>query len=199
MRSQKVIAINLLVALMSCTANESDLTNGADQKIETEGSIETDSYWIENKIDHANVYLYFPELIGDHQGSIVEDGEIHITVFDSLTKSLDPILIEELQQKLAHPTDNLNVPADCYQPHHGIIYYNDLDEIIGSTSICVMCNQIRGDGNYIGMEYYKELLNKLELPFDENHEPNPESLMNIYSRRVANILRKDGYKFEVLE
>lgn len=96
---------------------------------------------------------------------------------------------------LAFPIDHTSAPTDCYEPHHGIVYYDERGEIIGHVSICFMCHQANGDGDFFGMEYYKTLIDSIGLPYDEHYTPFGQSALRYHQMNVFEKLKAAGYEF----
>ena len=156
-------------------------------------SVEFNDYWLKNKIDHANIYLYFPEVDGSTD-DIESNGELSPFIYDSMTKALDSARVTDLQNRLVYSFAEFSHGNDCYFPHHGIVYFDEKNEIIGSVSLCTACNQIEGDGAEIPVEYYESLIDSVGLPND----PIPMDTIDVYTpyrKAVREKLIESGFEF----
>lgn len=184
----------LLVSVVVCSCADPETNHSEKESLKVEvDSPGVNDYWLTNKIDHANIYLYFPELDGS-TGDIESNGELSPFICDSMTKALDSARIADLQERLVYSLEEFVHGNDCYFPHHGIVYFDEKNEIIGSVSLCTACNQIQGDGVEIPVEYYESLIDSVGLPND----PIPMDTIDVYTiyrKAVRKKLVESGFEF----
>ncbi|NOQ71876.1 MAG: hypothetical protein GQ574_07740 [Crocinitomix sp.] len=158
-----------------------------EQESEINRSIDT--YWVENQIDSAHMYVYNSE-INKNTGQNGYSGDVEILddsmvfhpyVFTDLTKALNYAQISNLQQRLKfNTTYEVMYGADCFNPHHGVVMWNEKHEIIGHISICIMCSTSKYFPKALGeieMDYWEELAAELGLPWQR------EEIMDLIDSR----------------
>ncbi len=64
-------------------------------------------------------------------------------------------------------------PFMCFMPHHGFVFYDETDKIVGSMSLCFQCRAYRawpqGElSRHWDLDALKKLLLELKMPFHKN-------------------------------
>jgi hypothetical protein len=92
------------------------------------------------------VSLVLYDYLADPDHPRVEtDGKLHPGLIARYTKELDQPQIDRLLKALTQNHEP-TVKLWCdFAPHHGIVFYDAEDRIIGSVSICFYCKQLSSD------------------------------------------------------
>lgn len=154
-----------LLTMIACTVNP-------DTSITTEDTLKPDSlntYWSQVDISSATLFCYTPENNYDEGILIVNDSnKLHSTVLDSMAFQLDAESLRNLRRLIVNVTQfEEEWGAECFEPHHGIIFYDKSEKIVGHISICFECNQYRLSPQniyYIPMEELKDICVKVGAP-----------------------------------
>ena len=95
---------------------------------------------------------------------------LHSGVIKPLTKTLDDTQIKELLGLLTTETTKIQEEEDCFDPHHGFVFYDKDDKPVAWISICIGCNSRvsspRLPISVLDYEMVEALLKKLGLPID---------------------------------
>lgn len=128
-----------------------------------------DSFWIGKKYEYANVYLYMG---GNRYDSIIKGNKLHSSVISKKGFLLGKEECDRINFNLQNgraSTDTIG-PADCFQPHHGIVFYNSRHKPVGHISVCFLCNDMKvfPTANKFTLDTLRDLFNKKDIPvFDE--------------------------------
>jgi hypothetical protein len=184
----KLLYIIFGIFIVSCSADkgqqekqmDNDFVSTKDSKhinqelnsIETIEKIDTlgiSNYWKNNKITSATLHAYAPEYTqeGSHANIMNKNEELDYCIIDSLSTELDSNSIDKIYNALLYETTYNEVASDCFMPHHGIIFYDIDDNIIGHISICFECNTYvfkPNRINYVPITIFKQIVMKNKLP-----------------------------------
>lgn len=123
--------------------------------------------WNNPVFSYAKIYLYGLEKYA--MDLIVENDSLNKTVYDTN----GTLLNEEQAQRaidiiLGKKGSSNDEQVFCFIPHHGIVFYNTQDEIVGHISVCVYCRKIYAAPNvpFIdkGIDEMKSLILELNQP-----------------------------------
>ena len=102
---------------------------------------------------------------------LVKEGRIHKGVMQDLTKTLSAADFTILEKLVTgkHPTDSAGM---CYEPHHGLIFFDKDNKILGHLEVCLLCRRYESNPrigppaqlNYKGL---KEFISGKGLPVFE--------------------------------
>lgn len=99
--------------------------------------------WPVGNWTYAKVYVYNIEnqLLGDYQ--LVKNGKLNKTVTDT-GRTLSQAQLTQLLNVINGDTRILNEGlAKCYEPHHGVVFYNEKKEIVSGFDVCFLCQGIK--------------------------------------------------------
>lgn len=180
-RMKTPILFGLLAVFLSCdpvykveTKVKLELKPGALNSIELPAFVPNapvDSFWVKKNYQYARVYLYSG---ANSYDSIIKGGRLHSTVITKngflLNKEESERINFNLQNGKAS-SDTLG-PADCFQPHHGIVYYNSRDKPVGHISACFLCNDMKvfPVANKFSLDTLRDLFDKKGIPVFEEGE-----------------------------
>ena len=74
--------------------------------------------------------------------ALVWSGKVHPGVLEKFTKTLSKAELERLESCVTG-SRNGNWGALCYAPHHGFVFYDENDQILGHLEICFMCQNYK--------------------------------------------------------
>ena len=100
---------------------------------------EIDSLFDFNTLDYsyAKAFLYDLE---KESGLIVKNGNLNPTIVDSVGVRLDSAQATKVIQVITGGSDGLEDERNmCFIPHHGIVFYDENDQVIAHISICFYC------------------------------------------------------------
>lgn len=110
--------------------------------------------WPGVNYSYAKIYLYNLENQLHHEYQIIRKGKLNPTAVGDGIK-LNQEQTTKLLTQINGDTRVLNEGlAKCYEPHHGIVFYNEKDSIVAATDICFLCEGIRF---YPSKKYYTKL------------------------------------------
>jgi len=176
----KTYSYILILLLFSCVENDN-----RDQKINVKSStknhLEEDfkgetakilgenQFWKSQDINSVTLYCYYPESNHDISNEIIDnDNNVHPSIIDSLTTELSLESKEVIINTLITETDfEEEWIASCFEPHHGLVFKNKENDVIGSMSFCFECNQYRLKPEkvwYIPMKTLREICEKENVP-----------------------------------
>jgi len=133
-------------ATYNCNLLFQEVSSNKPNEIKISGVINTE-YWSNVEISHARLYAYIPDVIYEKGSNntvniLDENNYLNSAIIDSLTIDLDKNQIEILQELI---TTKNNFRGDdfslCFVPHHGIVFYNTGNKVVGHISICFECNR----------------------------------------------------------
>jgi hypothetical protein len=75
---------------------------------------------------------------------LVDSGRVHPGVVQKVTAGLSDDEVERLK-KLVTGKHRPRLPAWCYEPHHGFIFYDGEGNVVGHIEICFSCRNYRSD------------------------------------------------------
>ena len=164
----KIIYSFILLLLISCNGN-----NTKSQPLDVLPKFQTISE-LSQKAHAVNLYLYVP--IYNERAPIIQFGSNEFTevVIDSFTRRLSFEEKRALDSVITNSNpDNEIIMADCYWPHHGIVFYDKEDNIIGHLSICFSCGgyDVSQDGlyiNYLDLDGIRAIFKKKGIPTPRN-------------------------------
>ena len=109
----------------------------------TFSSCKEEGTWIQFKYDEARAYYYSYYQQGTHgRSEVLVNGKLNPTILNPEGAELDSEQIRLLGHALnGNKNEGPAMPAECYIPHHGIVFYNK-SEIVAHISICFMCDRI---------------------------------------------------------
>jgi hypothetical protein len=132
--------------------------------------------WPPVKYAHVVAYCYDPTQ--DDRGTriVFEDGTHHRGIIAPFTRNLLPPQVARLST-LLHPEKE--IPDDevkCFNPHHGIVFYDENWKPVASLDICLTCVDFKSRPQHPAKELdwkaFAELFRKLGMPvFDEKAGP----------------------------
>lgn len=73
------------------------------------------------------------------ESEVVEQNKLSNNV-DSKNEPLNKIQVEELLSILNAKSTYGGVPAKCFEPHLGFVFYNSDNRIVAHSTICLACN-----------------------------------------------------------
>lgn len=139
-----------------------------------------DSIWLNMDISRIDALVYSPHAAGPSMSAYIvnwESKNLHPSVAHSYTKTLNKDQMEIIINHLVHGKDMNGVDevakSGCFHPHHGFIYYNSNNEMVGQSSICFECESIRSNPKntvYIDYEVFKRVFEELEIPILDNDD-----------------------------
>ncbi len=103
-------------------------------------------FWNSINSKKIKLFVYTPSR---EEGTDTDWTDVHIVnskgiiskdIIDNFTKELSQDSIKYLTNLLANTTNYWDSPADCFNPRHGIVFYNSKNKIVGHISICFECN-----------------------------------------------------------
>lgn len=176
----KTYSYILILLLFSCVENDKRNTK-INTKSSTENHLEEDlqgkpvkilgenQFWKSQDINSVTLYCYYPESNYDINNEIIDkDNNVHPCVIDSLTTELSLESKEVIINALINETDfEEEWVASCFEPHHGFVFKNKKNDIIGSMSFCFECNQYRlkpEKVGYVPMKTLREICKKENVP-----------------------------------
>lgn len=93
------------------------------------------------KVEYKTVKAYLFGLRGD-QSDIIKNGQLNPTVVDTVGTTLTKSQIERVISVITGENDGeMDEIAECFIPHHGIVFYNTRNIAIGYVSICFFCSR----------------------------------------------------------
>lgn len=100
------------------------------------------NYWDTVQVVQIKAYLY--RYNRDSSFLIVQPTQkLHAGIAPQYTKTLPKSMTDSLLQKLATNKPYARTEADCFDAHHGFVFYNTTQQIVGHMSICFQCSAIR--------------------------------------------------------
>ncbi len=111
-------------------------------------SCKEEGTWINFRYDDVRAYYYSNDQQGTHGHSeILVNGKLNPTTLNPKGVELNSEQISLVGHALNGNKNHGEVmSADCYIPHHGIVFYNK-NEIVAHISICFMCDRIESVPN----------------------------------------------------
>ncbi|MEM6299453.1 MAG: hypothetical protein AAF740_12265 [Bacteroidota bacterium] len=174
--------ILLVLTLIFCACTQSKEDDRSIEKEDTisvsttpesEEIIEDDSlkqFWIDNKIASATLYCcYLPEAENGYGNLILDKNmELHSTVINSLTYELPRSAVDLLNKEI-NTESPLEMVAECFDPHHGIVLKDDAGQVIGHVSICFDCYQyylLPKSDYHIPMKVFEDIRTQAGMPIE---------------------------------
>lgn len=120
---------------------------------------------------YAKAYLYNPEDLS--RIPILKEGALNKTVQDTNGVLLDSSQANNVIQIISGQGNYTpDVPSFCFIPHHGIVFYNDMNEAIAHISICFSCHTKvvvpKTTLTKAGLTELEEIIRALGLPITYN-------------------------------
>jgi hypothetical protein len=122
---------------------------------------------------YVEVRAYLYNLEGEQAAPILAQGKLNASVWNPKGVALNKAQIAKVLEAVVdyHPT-GLVPSANCYQPRHGLVYYDSNHTPIGFVEICFSCRGSRTSPEYPGpvdLEDLKKVFLELKIPvFDKD-------------------------------
>ncbi len=152
--------------------------------------------WENPKFKNAKAYYYqiykssvTGEIVSEKWGSnIVLDGKLNRTTWKKSEKRLNSAQLNMLNDISQNKFEKCyNSPNLCYDPHHGIVFYDELNFAIASISICFECSIVKyyPSNKFNGqcLDKYRELFNELKIEIPTTWEEIHEYGKKIYKKK----------------
>lgn len=122
---------------------------------------------------YAKAYLY--GIDSSTMDDIIVDGKLHPSVSDTLGVKLSESAAKKIEMILSGKSgQDEDMVAECFVPHHGIVFFNRQHKAVAWVSICFMCNTMRVEpSNGLPDRGMRELRNVIEesgLPIFKKQE-----------------------------
>lgn len=104
--------------------------------------------------------------------SVIKKNNINTRLIQSEVEVL-PSDFNKILYHLYHPVSGRTFEALCYEPRHGIVFYNHKNKVVGSIEICFSCHQMRTtermpETGSIALKDYKEIKLVFKKYLDNN-------------------------------
>ena len=149
----KFWCLGFLVFLLQACGQEQNREEMVEET--KEAIVQEESNLIASLVDRAarvQLFLYCPNGNGL---SIVKEDKLSKDIIGAYTRTLSPFSKKKLATILARKEKRPLLAAECFVPHHGIVFWDKEEKIIGHLSICFHCNNYR----VIPRNLYTEFLN----------------------------------------
>jgi len=180
----KAYSYILILLLFSCVENDkrnikNNVKSSAENQLEKDLQgepvkiIDENQFWRSQDINSVTLYCYYPESNYELSDEIIDDdNNLHPSVIDSLTTELSLESKEVIINALITETDfEEEWGAACFEPHHGLVFKNKENDIIGSMSFCLNCNNYRlkpKKATHIPMITLRKICKKENVPTNRN-------------------------------
>lgn len=95
--------------------------------------------WPPKPFVHVVAYCY--DFSADTRGSsiVFPDGSLHRGIIRATTVRLVPTQVVSLQTLLSTDSNEGLGEVECYDPHHGFVFYDADWKVVASIDVCFMC------------------------------------------------------------
>ena len=167
-----------LFLISSCADKSYDTSNDFDSAIQNsqvknDSIIEYPRNWLSFEYDEARIYLYGLDANSEFYKNpdIIVDGQLNTTVLNKEGIALKENQIDRINNILSgkqHEDEGI-VSADCFIPHHGIVFYKS-QKPVGHISICLMCHRMKSfpESPYLDAEKFRPIIEETNLPIFED-------------------------------
>lgn len=138
------------------------------------GAEEKSLPWPPEKVAHVVAYSY--DYTQDSRGAALffKDGSLHKGIIRSVTTRLNEGQAKTLMETLSKPVE-FHDSEDCYDPHHGFVFYDTDWKPVGWFAVCWRCGTYAGGSKefpeYIDLAPVRKLTKELGIPvFYESEE-----------------------------
>lgn len=166
---RRILVIIALFQLCLSTAQKNDKNQIDSIFIQTK-KIEIYAYYDQNKWDknEKNTYL--------ESKNIIEIPKKHIRNKVTLTSYKD---IKKLKKSIVKSSNKIEERANCYDPRHTIVFYNENNDIIGFVEICFSCMNSRTSDNFTVLKdkilYQEKLFQEFGITYFEDTKEENEA------------------------
>lgn len=123
---------------MEVTQPSVDFESSFDMTVPVGRVAESWNEWIVG-FDRVDVVVYDYRA---EEGALVQGGRLHKGVLGNLTETLDASEVDRLEE-LVTGSRTKELGAWCYLPHHGFIFYDAANAVVGHIEVCLMCRNYR--------------------------------------------------------
>ncbi len=196
---QYVIPFLLLIAVWSCT-NETqteERLSASDKKavatklplVEADSLVypikSIDAVWLETDFDSAVAVI----LDGSHE-LMYDVSKMDMKYTRKGKRTLTDAQLTTISENLAGKNQRNYLPADCFQPYHGFVFYKK-GKITGRLAICFSCGTYFSKPRNCGRIDYQatqRIFEELQLP---TYDWNDSSEMQHSKQKYSDYLKKD--------
>lgn len=127
--------------LISCNSSTSDEQQTQEKETHTQKELEETKQWIDFEYDSVVAYLYNVDSASyKYSENIVFGDSLSNTIISEYSTTLSSSEIAKVSQVMS-TTPEKEYFADCFDPHHGIVFYKQ-GKIMGHISICFLCDNM---------------------------------------------------------
>ena len=163
---RKFLVLIVLFQFCLCSAQKSDI-NEIESIFSQTKKIEIYAYYDQNKWDknEKNTYL--------ESKNIIEIPKKHIRNKVTLTNKD----IKKLKKSIVKSSNEIEERANCYDPRHTIVFYNENNDIIGFVELCFSCMNSKSSNNFMVLKdkmlYQEKLFQEFGITyFEDTKEEN---------------------------
>ena len=86
-------------------------------------------------------------------------------------------IIKKLKKSIVKSSNKIEERANCYDPRHTIVFYNENNDIIGFVELCFSCMNSKSSNNFTGLKdkmlYQEKLFQEFGITyFEDTKEEN---------------------------
>ncbi|MFM8743817.1 MAG: hypothetical protein ACKODM_10910 [Cytophagales bacterium] len=128
----------------------------------------------EPKYSMEKAYLYGLSDV-EGAGDILEKGHLNKTVVDTIGVTLTGAQVKKIVTVATGNNDaEVDEQAECFLPHHGVVFYDEKNRPLASVTICFDCRRMKFHPKIVdpekGITILKEVILELGLPVFDNFE-----------------------------
>lgn len=154
-----IVMLICLTLLYSCSA---ETRNNMESREIVTPEIKPNEPWINFEYDSAVVYLYNVDTtLYKYAGTIVQGDSLNKSIEKEYSSTLSSSEITTIG-KIMSTTPAKESFSDCFEPHHGIVFYNK-GKITGHISICFLCDNMHANPQTLVTEPSPKMLHQLFL------------------------------------
>jgi hypothetical protein len=169
----------LILALASCSSRQ-EKNGNSEATVDSKTNAQKAS-WVNFDYQQVRVYFTRTPFLG-YKSAIVAEGKLIDSVWDKEGVKLSPEQVQRLDKILQQPDRDVAV-ADCFNPRHGIVFWDKNNKPVAHISVCFECNLLKATPELYKYDLtdIKQLFLELGMPVFEDptkYEAYFEKLMS---------------------